>query len=138
MLAKTGPRRSENVGAALIEHRRPDHVRRHQVGGELDASIGHAEQPREDAHGERLGSAGNAFDERVPTGQQRDGEQKAAAAGAHDDTRQPFGKPAFGTACVVHYAAPPLRYGELRRCSRRRGARVSVMAIAFSRAIRAS
>src|SRR5581483_11996874 len=55
------PLRIENVGA--------DDVSRHQVGSELDALEGTIENAGQDADQERLGRAGNAFDQHMAAGE---------------------------------------------------------------------
>src|SRR5262249_4879599 len=54
------------------EDARARDVRRHEVGRELDATIGPAERARERAHEQGLRDAGRALEERVAAAQDRD------------------------------------------------------------------
>ena len=51
---------------------RADEVGGHEVGRELDAVEGAAEDVGERPHGQRLGEPGHAFEQHVTAGQQRD------------------------------------------------------------------
>ena len=71
-LAKTGPELDLEVGLAGPVDARPDEVGGHQVGRELDALEGAAEDVGEGLDGQRLGQAGDALEEDVAAGQEAD------------------------------------------------------------------
>ncbi len=88
-LAKTGPRwkskpRGPSVLPRVEQHVGASHVGWHQVGRELDAAVFEAEGTRDGAHQERLAEAGQAFEQHVAAGQQRDGDA-ANHVGLPDD-----------------------------------------------------
>src|SRR5205085_5671933 len=58
------------VRNALVEDRRAGHVRRHQVGRELDAAELHARDLRERARNQRLREAGEVLDQDVAVREQ--------------------------------------------------------------------
>ncbi len=55
--------------AGHVEHAGPDNVRRHQVGGALHALEAEIEDARQRLHRQRLGQAGKALHQGVPSGQ---------------------------------------------------------------------
>ena len=89
-LAKTGPGRNSKSAVALVEDRRAGHVRRHQVGRELDArearGDGHRrERPRD----ERLRQAGEVLDQHVTVGEQAEQHQLERVTLADDRASRP-------------------------------------------------
>ena len=70
-MQKTGPSSVSKPPVSGAIDARADEVRRHEVGGELEALELAAERVGERLDGQRLGQAGHAFEEHVPAGQQR-------------------------------------------------------------------
>jgi hypothetical protein len=74
--AKSGPGRKLDLAAAgrlvLDEDRRAGDVGRHHIGRELDAAEAEAGRGRERPDEERLAEAGDAFEEEMPVGEERD------------------------------------------------------------------
>ena len=71
-----------HLPVALVVQRRADHVRRQQVGGELDAGEVEAEHARERPRDQRLAQAGQVLEEHVAAGQDADQHQLEGAAAA--------------------------------------------------------
>jgi hypothetical protein len=68
----------------------PGDVHRHQVGSELDSAEFERHRLGELGDEERLGQAGNAHQERVPSGEQADGQSFDHRMLTDDDTSQLF------------------------------------------------
>src|SRR4051794_14799723 len=73
----------EAAGVRAVDPR-ADAVRRHEVGGELEPFERAAERVGERLHGQRLGEARDAFEQHVPTGQERDEQALEHRLLAHD------------------------------------------------------
>ncbi len=78
------PERDLELPRALVVDARADDVRGHQVRGELDPLELAADRLRERLDRHRLGEPGDALDEQVPAGQQRDEHALQQAVLAHD------------------------------------------------------
>jgi hypothetical protein len=113
--AKTGPASCEVTGLLVVDAR-PDEVRRHEVGRELDAlelaTDGLGQGP--DRH--RLGEARDALDEDVAPREERDDQPLEQVILTDDDlldlVQEPLHRGGSVLAwCVVHAAYPLLRLG---------------------------
>ena len=70
-VAEDRPARQRELPGLEIVDVRADDIAGHQVGRELDASVGDAQRLREAARGHRLGRARRTFQQDVPAGEQR-------------------------------------------------------------------
>jgi hypothetical protein len=68
------PRRTTTPRCLRVEDLRADEIRRQQVGGELHAAELGPDRPGQARYRERLGEAGQPFEQHVPVGEQRDQE----------------------------------------------------------------
>ena len=81
---KIGPGRNSKSRRALVEDRRAGHVRRHQVGRELDAREVHPGHLRERAGDQGLREPGVVLDQDVPVGEQAEQDELERFPLAHD------------------------------------------------------
>jgi hypothetical protein len=94
------PNERRGVLGVVDQHDRAGDVRRHQVGGELDAAVGDPERTGKGLHHARLAEARNAFEQRVLTEDQRDQHPADRVALANDrDTDLTLDLGGDGTEC---------------------------------------
>ena len=121
-LAKTGPSSVSNVAGARAVDAGADEVGRHQVGRELDALEGAAEDVGERLDGQRLGQAGDALEQDVAAGQEADEDPLEHLVLADDDAAD-LEQDRLADRAGVGRVNDGVQIGRVRRCRRRGGRR---------------